>query len=123
MLLLDYNEDRSLQVSSDNEEVVKSSNRILNFNTAVESIQGVSAKIQINTLSPFVGFGGGPGLEGVGGEHGVPEGEGGPSGGGADGGHGPPALLHLLALLPLHHPGEEVWRDSGRIKERQGEAK
>ena len=59
MLLLDYNEDRSLQVSSHNEEVVKSSNRILNFNTAVESIQGVSAKIQINTLSPYIGFGGG----------------------------------------------------------------
>ena len=59
MLLLDYNEDRSLQVSSGTRDVVKSSNKTLNFNTAVESIQGVSAKIQINTLSPYVGFGGG----------------------------------------------------------------
>ena len=58
MLLLDYNEDRSLQVSSDRRDAVKSSHKTLNFNTAVESIQGVSAKIQINTLSPFVGFGG-----------------------------------------------------------------
>ena len=59
MLLLDYNEDRSLQVSSHNEDIVKYSHKTLNFNTAVESIQGVSAKIQINTLSPYIGFGGG----------------------------------------------------------------
>ena len=59
MMLLEYNEDRSLQVSSDRRDAVKSSHKTLNFNTAVESIQGVSAKIQINTLSPFVGFGGG----------------------------------------------------------------
>ena len=59
MLLLDYNEDRSLQVSSHNEDIVRYSHKTLNFNTAVESIQGVSAKIQINTLSPYIGFGGG----------------------------------------------------------------
>ena len=58
MLLLDYNEDRSLQVSS-KRDAVKSSNKTLNFNTAVESIQGVSAKVQIETLSSFTGFGGG----------------------------------------------------------------
>ena len=59
MLLLDYNEDRSLQVSSRKKDVVKSSNKTLNLNTAVESVQGTSAKIQINTLSPYIGFGGG----------------------------------------------------------------
>ena len=59
MLLLDYNEDRSLQVSSDKNDIVKSSNWSLNFGTAVKSVQGESAKVQINTLSPYVGFGGG----------------------------------------------------------------
>ena len=59
MLLLDYNEDRSLQISSNKSKVVKSSNTALSFATAVESIQGGSAKIQINTLSPYFGFGGG----------------------------------------------------------------
>ena len=37
----------------------RSSKEVLNFDTAVESIQGISAKVQINTLSPYVGFGGG----------------------------------------------------------------
>ena len=51
MLLLDYNEDRSLQTPT-NEE--------LNFDTSsVRRIQGASAKVQINTLSPYTGFGGG----------------------------------------------------------------
>ena len=61
MLLLDYNEDRSLQTSSKTEEVEKSqfSWKIMNFDTAVEGLQSVSAKVQINTLSPFVHFGGG----------------------------------------------------------------
>ena len=59
MLLLDYNEDRSLQISSNKSKPVKSSDKTLSFATAVESIQGGSAKIQINTLSPYVGFGGG----------------------------------------------------------------
>ena len=59
MLILDYNEDRSLQAASNGNEDVKSNTDTLNFDTAVESIQGVSAKIQINTLSPYVGFGGG----------------------------------------------------------------
>ena len=61
MLLLDYNEERSLQTSSKTEEVEKSqfSWKIMNFDTAVEGLQGVSAKVQINTLSPFVHFGGG----------------------------------------------------------------
>ena len=88
MLLLDYNEDRSLQTSSNDKTMSNPENEILNFDyndyndhrslqaffnkkkflkssntlnfaTAVESIQGVKAKIQINTLSPFIGFGGG----------------------------------------------------------------
>ena len=59
MLLLDNNEDRSLQVSSKKKETARSSNGTLNFGTAVQSVQGKSAKVQINTLSPYVGFGGG----------------------------------------------------------------
>ena len=58
MLLLDYNEDRSLQNSSMKYEV-ESSGSTLNFDTAVESIQGLHAKVHIGTLSPYVGFGGG----------------------------------------------------------------
>jgi len=59
MLLLDYNEDRSLQVSSNTSNMTISSNKTHNFGTAVASIQGASAKVQINTLSPYTGFGGG----------------------------------------------------------------
>ena len=61
MLLLDYNEDRSLQASSKTDQVDGSefSREIMNFDTAVEGLQGVSAKVQINTLSPYVRFGGG----------------------------------------------------------------
>ena len=59
MLLLDYNEDRSLQTSSNIEAVVKPPNETLNLDTAVESIQRVSAKVHIDTLSPYTGFGGG----------------------------------------------------------------
>ena len=59
MLLLDYNEDRSLETSSNNKDGNLSSDETLNFDTAVESIQGVAAKVHIDTLSPFTGFGGG----------------------------------------------------------------
>ena len=59
MLLLDYNENRSLQTISSKKKSISSSNRTLNFDTAIESIQSSKAKIQINTLSPYVGFGGG----------------------------------------------------------------
>ena len=59
MLLLDYNEERSLQVSSNKTDIVKLSNKTLNFDTAVKTIQSSSAKVQINTLSPSVNFGGG----------------------------------------------------------------
>ena len=61
MLLLDYNEERSLQTSFKAEDVKESqfSWKIMNLDTAVEGLQGASAKVQINTLSPFVHFGGG----------------------------------------------------------------
>ena len=59
LFLLDYNEDRSLQTSSKENKDQRFSKETLNFDTAMESIQGVSAKVQINTISHFVGFGGG----------------------------------------------------------------
>ena len=59
MLLLDYNEERSLQISSNKSITTKTSNETLNFGTAVDNIQGSSVKIVINTLSSFTGFGGG----------------------------------------------------------------
>ena len=59
MILLDYNDDRSIQALSNLNKNAKSPNRTLDFGTAIGSIQGSSAKIQINTLSPYVGFGGG----------------------------------------------------------------
>ena len=59
MLLLDYNEDRSLQKLSTKDKVEESSGTTLNFGTAVESIQGLHAKVHISTLSPYIGFGGG----------------------------------------------------------------
>ena len=59
LLVLDYNEDRSLQASSKEHNDARFSNETLNFGTAIESIQTVSAKVKINTLSNYVGFGGG----------------------------------------------------------------
>ena len=59
MFLLDYNEDRSLQTPIQTDDRKVSSNEVMNFDNAVESIQSVSAKIHINTLSPYIGFGGG----------------------------------------------------------------
>ena len=58
MLLLDYNEDRGLQWSSHTDEVIPSKKR-MKFDTKTETEQGISAKVHINTLSPYVGFGGG----------------------------------------------------------------
>ena len=59
MLLIDYNEDRFLQKSSAEDEIGEFSRSTLNFDTAVESIQGLDAKVQIGTLSPHIGFDGG----------------------------------------------------------------
>ena len=60
MLLLDYNEERSLRTSSKADKVEESQfSWEMRLDTAVEGLQGASAKVQINTLSPFVHFGGG----------------------------------------------------------------
>ena len=58
LLLLDFNEDRSLQVYSKN-DTPNLTNKTLSFGTAVTSLQGSLAKVQINTLSPYYNFGGG----------------------------------------------------------------
>ena len=58
-LLLDYNNDLSLSTVSVKDGIKNPSKGTLNLGTAVESIQAESAKIQINTISPYVGFGGG----------------------------------------------------------------
>ena len=58
MLLLDYNEDRSLHVLPYHGKGVKSSDETIDFDIDTD-IQKDSAKIHINTLSPYVGFGGG----------------------------------------------------------------
>ena len=58
-LLLDYNEDRSVQAPPKTVLVRDPSKKSLNLDTAIESIQGVSAKIHIDTLSSYVSFGGG----------------------------------------------------------------
>ena len=55
LLVLDYNEERSIQTSLDQSE--RASMNTLNFDASVESIQGDAAKIHIGTLSPFVSFG------------------------------------------------------------------
>ena len=60
MLLLDYNEDRSLQASAAaRPESLKSATTEMDLGTEVESLQGSAAKVYIHTLSPYVGFGGG----------------------------------------------------------------
>ena len=59
MLILDSNTDRSLQTYGNANQDANFSKDTINFDTAVESIQGQSAKVHIDTLSPFVGFGGG----------------------------------------------------------------
>ena len=48
MLVLDYNEDRSLQTSSNQNEVAdsESSRETMNFGTSIRGIQGVSAKVK-----------------------------------------------------------------------------
>ena len=59
MLLLDYNEDRSLQILTNKKKDAKTPNDTINFDTTIEKNQGSEAKVQINTLSPYFGFGGG----------------------------------------------------------------
>ena len=59
MLLLDYNEDLTINTSQIETRIEEVARETLNFDTRVENKQGSSAKIHINLLSPFVGFGGG----------------------------------------------------------------
>ena len=59
MLLLDYNDDLSLHAHPKEEQSGRLLKEKLNFDTAIESVQKKKAKVHINTLSPFVGFGGG----------------------------------------------------------------
>ena len=59
MMLLDYNDDLSIQTFPNETEDAKGSRKTLNFDMAVESLQVNSAKIHIDTLSPYTGFGGG----------------------------------------------------------------
>ena len=61
MLLLDYNEERSLQMNTVPTEktIEKVSKEKLNLNTAIQSVQYNSAKIHINTLAPYINFDGG----------------------------------------------------------------
>ena len=58
-LLLDYNDDLSLHVTPHDEHSGRLSKEKLNFDRAIEIVERENAKIQINTLSPYVGFGGG----------------------------------------------------------------
>ena len=58
MLVLDNNEDRSIQISSEGEKTadVHFSKGTIDFDNAVQSFQ---AKVHIGTLSSFAHFGGG----------------------------------------------------------------
>ena len=58
MFVLDYNEDRSLQISSEEEKAadVRVSKGTMGFDDTVQSLQ---AKVHIGTLSPYTGYGGG----------------------------------------------------------------
>ena len=60
-VVLDYNEDRSLQISAEEEKATNFhfSKGTLDFEDAVQSVQGISAKVHIGTLSPYTHFGGG----------------------------------------------------------------
>ena len=58
MFVLDYNEDRSLQISSEKEKAadVRVSKETIGFDDAVQKGQ---AKVHIETLSPYTHYGGG----------------------------------------------------------------
>ena len=59
MFVLDYNEDRSLQISSEDNKVADASKETMDFDDAVHGVQGVSAKVHIGSLSPYTNYGGG----------------------------------------------------------------
>ena len=57
LLLLDYNEDLSMQVPLNSSDSVLEPTRLNMEQKGAE--EGTKAKIQVNTLSPIIGFGGG----------------------------------------------------------------
>ena len=59
MFVLDYNEDHSLQISSEKEKDadLHFSKGTMDFDDAIDSVQGVSSKVHIVTLSPYTHFG------------------------------------------------------------------
>ena len=63
LLVLDYNEDRSIQTGlhtvKDMAVDMVSSKNTMDLDSSKGGLQGVSAKVQINILSPYVHFGGG----------------------------------------------------------------
>ena len=61
MFVLDYNEDRSLQISSEEEKAagVHVSKGTMNFDAAVQNLQGVSEKVHIGSLTSYEHYGGG----------------------------------------------------------------
>ena len=59
MLLLDYNDDLSIQTFPNKAVGARGSMKNLNFGKSVEIMQVVGAKVHINTLAPYTGFGGG----------------------------------------------------------------
>ena len=59
LLVVDYNEDRSIHISPEEDNPDRPSKTLLNYDSKYEKKQRESAKIHINTLSHFDGFGGG----------------------------------------------------------------
>ena len=61
MLVLDYNEDRTLQISSEEEKHanIHASKGTMDFDVEIQGLQRESAKVHIGSLSPYTHFGGG----------------------------------------------------------------
>ena len=58
MLLLDYNQELSLNASSLGENSkMRPSRKLINYDNEIESQQAINAKVHINSLTPFEGFG------------------------------------------------------------------
>ena len=59
VLLIDHNDDRSINISPKDKSQTRSSKTRLNYDNKFERKERESVKIHLNTLSPFNGFGGG----------------------------------------------------------------
>ena len=58
MLLLDYNQELSLNASSlDENSKMRPSRKLINYDNEIESQQAIYAKVHIDSLTPFEGFG------------------------------------------------------------------